>query len=627
MRTLLLVLPLTALLLCSAGVPAAESEDDRLTVFFKAHLEREFAERPLEATRLGDHRFDHRLDDVSAKARAVWVKRYRDTLADLPRQGGCHEAVAGSAIDYEIFKHHLTRELWLAENSRPFEDDPRVFNDYLTESVYLLLTQSTLAKAENVKNAVARMGQLPRIIAAAKASLQKPPKVHVETAIRQNKGAIAFYESGIYEVAGENPALSDLKPAAVRLLPALKDYQAFLEKELLPRASGEWRIGKEKFARKLELELDAGLSAAEVLADAEGEFLRVERDMYVVARQLWSKVHPTKALPADDEAGRRETIARVLEELNKEHGKAEELVRDAKATADRIKAFIANKDILRLPTPDRCQIVEMPEFQRGFSVAYLNPAPPLDPKASSYYAISPPPQHWDNRKKQSLLEEYNRHMLHILTIHEAYPGHYVQLEYSNRHPSLIRRVLQSGVFAEGWAVYTEQMMLDQGYGDGDLALRLNQLKFYLRAVANAILDHKMHCEKMSDEEALTFLTCSALPVGGRGAGQDRPRQAELVPALDLLRRPHGVLQPPPEGAARARRCLPARPISRGGAGSRHAAGEVSAGTGPAAVEAGAVSADDAWQLLARCSTKDRARSCLEPIAPMSLGENGACLHF
>src|SRR5437867_7915211 len=156
----------------------------------------------------------------------------------------------------------------------------------------------------------------------------------------------------------------------------------------------------------------------------------------------------------------------------------------------------------------------MPEFQRANSVAFLNPAPPLDPRASSIYAISPPPKDWDNRRVISFLEEYNRHMLQILTIHEAYPGHYVQLEYSNRSRSLIRRVLQSGVFVEGWAVYTEQTMLDQGYGERNLALRLSQLKFYLRAVVNAILDHKMHCSRMSDEEALRFLTEGAFQSEG-----------------------------------------------------------------------------------------------------------------
>jgi uncharacterized protein (DUF885 family) len=519
MRVLVFILLLAALLAASPGSRAEESEDDRFAAFFKAYLERQFKDQPLTASRLGDHRFDDRLDDVSPKDRAGWLKRDRDTLSDLAHKIDVKKLSAEARIDYQIFQHHLTRELWLAENTKPFEEDPLVYNDYLTDSVYLLLTQSTQPKAVTIRNVTARIGELPRIIAAARASLGKPPKVYAETAIRRNKGAIAFYESGIYELAGENPTLSEVRPAAARALPALKEYQTFLEKTLLPRATGDWRLGKERFARKLELELDAGMSAEQVLAAAESEMARVVRDMYVIARQLWNKVRPGKPLPVDDEPGRRETILGVLEELNKDHGRGEDLVRDAKATIARIKAFIEKNDILRLPKPDRCRVVEMPEFQRGFSVAYLNPAPPLDPKASSCYAVSPPPSHWDNRQKESLLQEYNRHMLQVLTIHEAYPGHYVQLEYSNRHPSQVRRVLQSGVFSEGWAVYTEQMMLDQGYGDGSLALRLNQLKFYLRAVANAIFDYKMHCTNMSDEEALAFLTKRAFQSEGEALGK------------------------------------------------------------------------------------------------------------
>jgi hypothetical protein len=199
----------------------------------------------------------------------------------------------------------------------------------------------------------------------------------------------------------------------------------------------------------------------------------------------------------------------VLAHYSKDTGKVEEIVKDAEATAVKIKEFIKAKDILRLPQPDRCKFIEMPEFHRGYSIAYLNPAPPLDPKASSYYAIAPPPRDWDKKRVASFMEEYNRHMLQILTIHEAYPGHFVQLEYSNRHPSTIRRVFSSGVFAEGWAVYTEKIMLDQGYGEGNLPLRLMQLKWYLRTVCNAILDYKMHCTDISDEDAIAFLVLRA----------------------------------------------------------------------------------------------------------------------
>jgi uncharacterized protein (DUF885 family) len=521
MRRLLPALALLAFGLTPAGPQArpADTEDEKLTAFFKTFLDEEFRRRPLEATRLGEHSFDHLLDDVSAKARARWAAGYRAALAELPRKVDFRKLSPDARIDFEILKHHLTRELWLLENTHPFEDNPRTYNDYLTESVYLLLTQSTLPKATNVKNCAARLASLPRVIASAKACLRNPPAEFVDTAIRQNRGAIAFYQTGIFELAGETAALSELKPAAAKAVSALKDYQKFLEDTLKPRAKGDWRLGKEKFYTKLELELDAGLSADEVLREAEKEFARVERDLYVIARQLWAKTHPRKPLPPDDEEGRRATVRQVLAKLNQEHGKPEHLLRDARATVARIKTFIARNDLLRLPRPDRCRVIEMPAFQRGVTTAYLNPAPPLDPKAHSYYAVSPPPRDWDDRKVESYLREYNSYMLQVLTIHEAYPGHYVQLEYSNRHPSLIRRVLQSGVFSEGWAVYTEQMMLDQGYGAGDPALRLNQLKFYLRAVANAILDHKMHCGTMTDAQALQFLTERAFQSEGEALGK------------------------------------------------------------------------------------------------------------
>jgi uncharacterized protein (DUF885 family) len=513
------LLGLLAGLLAAPACQPAEDEDAKLTAFFKDYLEEEFRQQPLAATRRGDHRFDHLLEDLSAKARATWTERVRKALEDLPKRIAYQKLSRAGQIDFEIFKHDLTRTVWLAENTRPFEEDPRVYNEYISDSVFLLLTQSTQTRVANIKNSAARMAFIPRVVAAAKENLRNPPRVFVETAIRQNRGAIAFYESGIFEVAGETPQLSELGPPAKKVVTSLKEYQKFLEEDLLPRAKGEWRLGKEKFARKLELDLNAGVTAEQVLRDAEAEAEHVERDLYVLARQLWSQKFPKKPLPPDDAEGRRSTIRQVLAELGKDHGKVEDLVRDVKTCVAQLKEFIADKDILRLPEPDRCQIIEMPEFQRGNSTAYLNAAPPLDAKAASVYAVSPPPKDWDARRVTSYLEEYNRSMLHILSIHEAYPGHYVQLEYSNRHPSLIRRVLSSGVFAEGWAVYTEQMMLDQGYGKGDLALRLHQLKFYQRAVLNTILDHQMHCTPMTDDEALALLVQRGFQSEGEALGK------------------------------------------------------------------------------------------------------------
>jgi hypothetical protein len=502
------------MVVCGVVAASAQEADARLEAFFRDYLDAHFEQQPLEATRLGDHRFDHLLDDVSKESREQWEALARRTLRQLPRAVDKDELSRAGRIDFEILEHELRKTLWLMENTRPFEEDPRAYNAYISDGVYMLLTQSTLPPETNIANSIARMAQVPRVVEAAKANLRRPPGQHLETAILQNQGAIGFYETGLFELAGDTEQLDTLKSAAAEVVSVLKEYHEFLDGELRSRADGEWRLGRRKFSRKLELVLDAGYSANDVLRDAEAEFERVRRDLYVLARQLWSRYFAGEPLPPDDPEGRRETTAKVLEAIGREHGKPEELVRDARATVDRLTSFIRENDILRLPEPDRCEIIEMPEFRRGNALAYLDAAPPLEPATASYYAISPPPSDWDAERVRSFLEEYNRHMLQVLSIHEAYPGHYVQLEYANRVPSLIRRVLGSGVYIEGWAVYTEQMMLDQGYGDRDPALRMSQLKFYLRAVANAILDHRMHCARMSEEEALRFLVEDAFQSEG-----------------------------------------------------------------------------------------------------------------
>jgi len=492
------------LLWAGHALAAPPAEDKKLEDYFKTYLDQFFEQRPLEATRLGDHRFDSRLDDLSPEALGKRTELTRQTLAELPKAVVYGKLSRDGQIDFEILQHSLKADQWLSRNIHSYEEDPRIYNGYINESVYLLLTQSTLPGETNVANCIARMAQIPKVVAFARENLRHPLKPHTETAIRQNRGAIAFYEHDIFDFAGPTSQLAALKTASAAAAARLKEYQNFLEHDLLPRANDQWRLGAKKFSRKLDLELDAAVSADQVMADAESEFARVQNDMYVVARQLWSRYFPGRPLPPDDPPGRRETIRKVLEAVGKEHCRPEDLAAEMKQRVTRLKKFIEANDIVRM-LPDHCQVVVMPEFRRGNSTAYMEAPPPLDPNARGQLAVSPPPSDWDARRIESYLEEYNNHMLDVLAIHEGFPGHSVQLEFMNQNPSLIRRVLQSGVYIEGWAVYTEQMMVDQGYGQGDLGLRLSQLKFFLRSVANTILDHKMHCSNMSDEEALQFL--------------------------------------------------------------------------------------------------------------------------
>jgi hypothetical protein len=259
-----------ALSLLSAPVPAfaQHAEDDKLNSFFKSYLEEHFRQQPLQATSLGDHRFDSQLDNITPKAREGWLAFARKTLEELPKQVDYKKLSRDGQIDFEIFQHNLQTEIWETKNFHPFEEDPRTYGAYISDAIYLLLTQSTLPKETNIANCIARMAQLPRIVAEAEKTLTHPPKPILQTAILQNRGAIDFYESELFQFAGDTPQPGQLKAAAAAVAALLKEYQKFLEGPLLARATGEWRIGRAKFDKKFELETEAGITAEQNLADA-----------------------------------------------------------------------------------------------------------------------------------------------------------------------------------------------------------------------------------------------------------------------------------------------------------------------------------------------------------------------
>ena len=503
----------------------AQEADQRLAVAFKGWLDEYIAMQPFLGTRWGDHRFANKLEDLSPAGREKIVSHTRKTLDSLNKEFDPKQLSPDGRVDLATWKTGLERSLWIEENLAPLDTDPRSYNEYTTDSTYLLVTQTTLPKAAVTKACLARIREVPRLLEQARANLgakksSRPPvRVFVETAIRQVPGSIAWYKSGLAEALGQGEGAEEVRREAAALVPLFEGYRRFLEKEVLPRSSDQWKLGPKLFAQKLEYELEADISAAEVLAEAEREFARVESEMAALSRTLWPTFFPGKAQLPDTPEGRRETTRRVIAEVSRDRGTVDTLVKDAKSGAEKLKAFIRKRGLLKLPEPDRCDILEMPEFQRGNSVAYLNNAPPLDFEARSVYAISPPPKDWDARRVESFLDEYNHRMMQILTLHEAYPGHYVQLEYANRNPSLVRRIFASGVYIEGWAVHMEQVMLDEGYGDGDLGLRLLQLKWYLRAVANAILDNNMHSGDWNETQALRFMVDKAFQSEGEALGK------------------------------------------------------------------------------------------------------------
>jgi hypothetical protein len=381
---------------------AQQSENEKLESFFKSYLDERFRQEPMEASRLGDHRFDSRLEDVSPGARAGWLEHTRKTLKELPKRVEYSRLTRAGQGGFRDLQAQFGNTNLADGNRKPFEEDPRTYNDYISDSVYVLLTQSTLPPETNISNCIARMAEIPRVIATAKQTLTHPPKPILETAIRQNKGAISFYESELFQLAGESPQREKLKGAAAPIVAALQDYQKFLEGDLMSRASGDWRLGKRKFARKLELVLDAGMSADQVFADAQNEFDRVNREMYVIARQLWSKYFPKDVLPPDDAEGRRATILKVTSAVSQEHGKPEDLLKDARATVDRIKTFIREKDILRLPDPTVVRCWRCLNSNAATRLRIWKMRPPLDPNAPSLYACQSAAVVLGRRKSEKL---------------------------------------------------------------------------------------------------------------------------------------------------------------------------------------------------------------------------------
>jgi len=505
---MLAIISLVFLSSCFCATGEAEVQQ-----MFKDYIRQDVDLQPFWGTRLGDHRHASRLESLDPKAAAVRRQFHMDTLVKLEELGKSSAGWSLAArVDLETWINHEKRWLWNFDFLQPLHTDPRVYNEYISDSTFLLVTQTTLSSQVIGHACLMRTKEIPRIVMEAKSNLlapgkPRPAKVVVETAIKQNLGSIAWYRNGLASQIGNLGPKEELAAACRDAVSALQQYQEFLQTELLPQATGEWRLGRDRFSIKLGLDLESPMTTEDVSKAAKAEFARVVAEMGEISEKLWPsrldlKDEPNPSFTA---LNRTEMIRKVIASVSKDKVAVDGLVAEALKASKELKDFIQEKKILDLPKPDRCDILVMPEFQRGNSVAYLNNAPPLDKDARSVYAISPPPADWDSRRVDTFLQEYNRRMMKILTLHEAYPGHYVQLEYGNRNPSLIRKVLSSGVYIEGWAVHMEQVLLDEGFGGGDPALKLLQLKWYLRAIGNALLDQGMHCDGWSDDRALRFL--------------------------------------------------------------------------------------------------------------------------
>jgi uncharacterized protein (DUF885 family) len=485
-----------------------------------AGLAREYlddrAERhPDSATDLGDHRFDARLADPSAQA----LEDERSALDAWDRRLAVVDQAALSAehqVDAAMMANSVARRVFEIDELREHTWNPLLANP--GKAIYPLLARDFAPLAERLSSVAGRLAQVPVALAEARRQLGRMPRVHLETAIGQFDGTIALVGKDIDAALKAAPQcagqLARVRPAA---LEALAEHRGWLSAQLASSDDfADPRIGPERFARKLSLTLNATGDADAILARAQADLDRVTGQIAEQAAQIAGTTSPG-------------VVRQVLGRLARDVPDDTSILEFCRAALVAQTAFVTDH---RLATvyDDPVELIVMPEIDRGVAVAYCDSPGPLEAASlSTFIAVSPTPAGWTAERVASFYREYNRHMIHNLMVHEAMPGHYLQLQHSRRFAgsdTATRAALRSGSFIEGWAAYTERIMAEQEYpGDGDpRAVRMQQLKMQLRTIINAILDARIHAHGMTEAEAMALMTGRGYQEEGEAAGKWRRAQ-------------------------------------------------------------------------------------------------------
>ncbi len=477
---------------------------------------------PVTATSLGDHRFDGQLDQVSEAARERTRTFYSKLLDELDQidRGNLSRS---NQVDYSVLRQHVKKQLWQIDRLREWAWNPVVYTQLIGGSIYGLAARDFAPLPKRLQNVAARLEQFPRLFTQIRETLEpkRVPSVHVETAIKQNRGVLSILDN---MVRPHLKQLSDddqrrLTKAMETATAAVEEHQKWLESELLPKAGGDFRLGPKLYDEKLALTLQTDLTRQQLRERAESELKRVRSVMYQLAAQVFRKKDPAKKLPDRPTPEQEQsTITAALELANADVPDRDQVVATAKKSLEITTEFVRKHDLATIP-PDPLDIIIMPEFHRGVSVAYCDSPGPLEVGLKTFYAVAPLPEDWSDEQCRSFLREYNVRSIHNLTVHEAMPGHFLQIAHANRIPNKLRAVLSSGVFVEGWACYTEQMMSEQGFLNGDPLMRLITLKWYLRTITNTLLDQAVHVDGIRRPEAMKMMTEGAFQEEREAAGK------------------------------------------------------------------------------------------------------------
>ena len=468
--------------------------------------------QPVTATATGDHRFDGELDDMSGNGRGARLKTWRNFLAELTALDRS-KLSRDNQVDAALLANELKRAIWEDEVLQTWAWDPRTYSSLAGDGLYGLMSREFAPLPQRLHSAISRMEKLPALYVQMRQNLKlaRVPAIHAETVAKQNQGVIEVVDTMIMPHADVLSAAerARLNAAVAKLRTAVAAQQTWLDKTLVPNAKGDFRLGAKLFDEKLAFTLNSPLSRKEIRAKAEAAVLTTRAAMYDAARKALAghkdaPPAPAAPTPAQQQAAIEAALALAYA---KRPARDKVVQASAKALAD-ATAFVRAKKLIALPDAP-VEVVTMPVFAQGVAVAYCDSPGPLDKGMKTYFDVSPIPADWTQAQTDSFLREYNTLGIQDVAVHEAMPGHYVQLWHANACPSVLRAVLSSGSFVEGWAVYAENMMVEQGFLASEPLYKLVQLKVRLRTVTNAILDQALHVDGISKEDAMHLMTVTA----------------------------------------------------------------------------------------------------------------------
>ena len=479
MRRILLALAMTSLL-------NAQTLPEQIDHYFDDVY---FKYRPSDGTQAGFHQYDRVLEEYSKASiddQVAALHKAEKTFSGIAAKGPTEEA------DRDLVLGDIRARLLDFEQVRWWQKNPDRYSSGVSSSIFTLISRNFASPEERLKSVIARERQMPAVFEAARANLQNPPRIYTEIAIEQLPGIISFFQNDVplaFTKVTDQALLADFKKMNTLVIDSLKQYESYLTKELLPKSKGDFRLGSELFSKKLSYEEMVDIPLDRLLEIGMQNLRDNQKAFKDVAAKLDAKRSPLQ----------------MLDEINKDHPAPDKLLQTFRDTLGGLADFIQSKHIVTIPSPVRPLLEETPPFLRALTFASMDTPGAYEKVAKeAFFNVTLPEKGWSAKQTEEHMSGFNRGTIIATAVHEAYPGHYVQFLWMQNVQSKVRKLLGASSNAEGWAHYSEQMMLDEGYGAGDLKLRLGQLQDALLRNARFIVGIQMHTGKMTMEQGIDF---------------------------------------------------------------------------------------------------------------------------